>query len=95
MSFSLLLEITLTVTLNFIWPPEWSDGTGSAQQSNNVRRSDNHGGKLCQKVILFSCSCFFVYISFPVFLTFYTKNYGRNEKISIIVTKARYAKNIF
>ena len=62
MSFSLLLEITLTVTLNFIWPPEWSDGTGSAQQSNNVRRSDNHGGKLCQKVIPFSCSCFFVYL---------------------------------
>ena len=33
MSFSLLLEITLTVTLNFIRPPEWSDGTGSASQT--------------------------------------------------------------
>lgn len=42
MSFSLLLEITLTVTLNFIRPPEWSDGTGSAQrvkQCEEIRQS--------------------------------------------------------
>ena len=92
MSFSLLLEITLTVTLNFIWPPEWSDGTGSAQQSNNVRRSDNHGGNFVRKlfyshvVVSLYKYCISKFSCFP---HIYTKNYGHNEKISIIVTKAR------